>query len=163
MSVHRMITRSKANRSAEVDMAAVEPETQSTEVEMANDYQQQDYQQQEYQQQDGGYYPDQPMSNMYVSVPNWYDSQQILCARDMSMLEYYQEALANCPDNIYFYLQHLFDIGCSLWNFQIIQKDLNNNFMLNRNFGDYYDWSFAEQNVINNCIFLRQMGHPLYQ
>ncbi len=184
MSTHHMVTRSKSknNKSTEVDMGTDDDHQQNgyqqngyqqNGYQQDNGYQQNGYQQDngyqqqnDYQQNDGyqqqldvGYYP---MQNMQVSIPNFYDSQQVCCARDISMSEYYQEALTNYPDNINVYLQHLYDLGCSVVNYQIVCKDYNNNFMLNRNFGDYYDWSFAEQNVVNNCDFLRQMGHPLY-
>jgi len=67
---------------------------------------------------------------MRVSVPNYYDSQQICCTRDMSMSEYYEDALNNHPDKIDVYLQELYNIGCSLWNYNIIQIDHNNNFLI---------------------------------
>ena len=104
----------------------------------------------------------QAMKNMGVSIPNMYDGQQVCSGRDMSMSEYYEDALEHYPQKIDIYLQHLYDIGCSMMTFQIIEKDSNNNFKLNKQFGDYYDWSYSEQNVVDNCNFLRKMGHKLY-
>lgn len=152
MSTHHMITRSKSKKTNNQNN-----QNNQTDVDMISDDDQQ--QDTSYQQQDTY---NKPMQYMQESLPNFYDSQQVCCARELSMYNYYQEALMNYPDNINIYLQHLFDLGCSLFNLQIIYKDFNNNFILNKNFGDYFDWSFSEQNVVNNCYFLRQMGHPHY-
>lgn len=142
MSTHHMITRSKMGRNQSNAYTYTENETDSSDTE-------------EYIEQ-------LPMENMRESVPNYYDSDQICCARDMSMSEYYEDALNNHPDKIDIYLQELYNIGCSLWNYNIIQIDHNNNFSLNMKFFDYYNWSFAEENVLTNCNFLRQMGHELF-
>ena len=105
---------------------------------------------------------DQSMQNMRESIYNFYDGQQVCTARDMSMSEYYEDAMNNNSHNINLYLQHLYDLGCSLMTLQIVEKDSNNGFKLNEKFGDYHDWSFSEKNVVDNCNFLKKMGHHLY-
>ncbi len=102
-----------------------------------------------------------PFKNMTESQDNYYYSQQICVMRDISMEKYYIDSMNFNESNKSEYLQELYDGGCALINCGIIIK-MNNDFQLDSNFGDYLNWQFNENNVINNCNYLRKMGHIRY-
>ncbi len=103
----------------------------------------------------------QPLKFLTESQYNLYGSQQICGVRDMSMRKYYEESMKLNHHNESKYLQELYDAGCALKDFRIIKKQ-NMTFVVNRDFGDYECWKVMENNVVDNCHFLRELGHPKY-
>jgi hypothetical protein len=100
--------------------------------------------------------------NMQESYINPYLSQQVCSARDISMKEYFNENNLNNINLSSSYLQEFYDMGCAMKLFEIIKKNEYGEFELNPEFGDYEGWAFNKENVISNCNFLREHGHPYY-
>lgn len=105
----------------------------------------------------------QPLAKFNKNVySDYYTGQQVCVVRDTDYEDYYYDALYNHRDNLDTYLQHMYDAGCELMRSNIILKK-DNGFELNKNFGDISSWKFAENNVINNCLLFKKLGHSLYQ
>ncbi len=98
---------------------------------------------------------------MTESAYNIFDGQQVCAVRDTDLREYYEDACRHYYDNIDTYLQYIFDAGCALVHMNVIEKYCDS-FRLNPKFMDLGAWNHREQMVIDNCLFLREIGHPMY-
>lgn len=97
------------------------------------------------------------LKNFKESKYNMYASQQICGFRDTNV-----EEEVNADNNNDATLQSIYDMGCALIDMGIVIKNSDGEYALNKDFGDYDGWVFAEENVLKNCIFLERLGHSKF-
>ena len=95
------------------------------------------------------------MASMAEDLPNFFSGMQILGFRDMPFMESYFETLHTNPEDLKNLIKYLSNGGYSIIDMEIVIRDSNGDFKLNPDFGDYESWQFSEENVINNCKFLK--------
>jgi len=93
---------------------------------------------------------------------NIFDGQQVCAVRDTDLREYYDDAKRHYYDKIETYLQYIYDAGCAIMNMGIVEK-YKDSFRMNSTFGDIESWYPREQAMIDNCLFLREMGHSMFK
>jgi len=104
-------------------------------------------------------------TNMQESEYNLYAGQNICNIRDLN-LKYYLTDVLNNPtettneETVY---QEIYDIGCALMSLNVVKKNDQQHFKLNNKFGDYESWKPFKKTIIENCEFLQQIRHPLFQ